>query len=242
MSTIAERRRAQAAAVLVLEELSDAESPATISPSLPTRAQAALRHLTSPDQLHDMLSELLTMVAALPAGATFRADSAQQDFTQEFQATRAAPGSHSREAFYLALAQGGLIPVTALRSNSQHSSSAITRAVREGRRFFVELDGVRALPAFFLDPRYRLRDLEHVTKQLHGISDAAKWVFFILPKGLLSRTLQSTPPESSEGVAEARGSTGSAEPGNVVLRTPLQAIEDGDIELVLRTAAAYAAS
>jgi hypothetical protein len=238
MSTIAERRRAQAAAVLVLEELSDAGSPATISPSLRTRAQAALRHLTLPDQLHDMLSELLTMVAALPAGATFRADSAQQDFTSALQAARVASGNHSREGFYVALAQRRLIPVTALRSNTEHSSSAITRAVREGRRFFVELDGIRALPAFFLDPRYRVRDLEAVTKQLRGISDAAKWVFFILPKGSLSRALL----EGSEDVAAAWGSTGSAEPGNVTLRTPLQAIEDGDIELVLRTAAAYAAN
>lgn len=242
MSTIAERRRAQAAAVLVLEELSDAASTETISPSLRSRAQFARKHLTSPEQLHDVLSELLTMVAALPAGAALRSDSGHPDFTQEPQAARVAPRNHSREGFYLALAQGRLIPATALRSNSEHSSSAITRGVREGRKFFVELDGIRALPAFFLDPRYRVRDLEAVTKQLHGISDGAKWLFFIMPKGSLSRSLLSTPLERSGDADEIQSSTGAIEPSVVTLRTPLQAIADGDIELVLRAAAAYGAS
>lgn len=241
MSTIAERRRAQAAAVLVLEELSGAASTETISTSLRTRAQFARKHLTSPDQLHDMLSELLTLVAALPAGAAFHSGPGHPDFTQELQAASVTPRNHSREGFYLALAQGRLIPVTALRSNAEHSSSTITRAVREGRKFFVELDGIRALPAFFLDPRYRVRDLEAVTKQLHGISDGAKWLFFTMPKGPLSRASPPTPLERSRNPHEVQSSTGASEPSNVVLRTPLQAIEDGDIELVLRAAAAYAA-
>ncbi len=242
MSTIGERRRAQAAAVLVLEELSDAVSPETISPGLRQRAQSALRHLSSPDQLHDMLAELMTLVAALPAGTAFRYGAGSSEVARELLAAPVALRNHAREEFYLALAQGRLIPVTALRLKAQSSSGAISRAVREGRKFFVELDGIRALPSFFLEPRYRVRDLEAVTKLLRCISDGAKWLFFTMPKGSLSRTVPSTASERAGDEDGIQSSTDTTEQSKVLFRTPLQAIEDGDIKLVLHIAAAYAAS
>ena len=242
MSTIAERRRAQAAAISVLEELCDQTDSSTTAMGLRARSRSALRHLTSPDQLHDLLTELLSVVASLPAGAMFQSNQERSGSGQVFEVALDSPRTHAREGFYSALAHGRLIPSAMFRSSSGLSSSALSRAVREGRLFFVELDGIRAFPSFYLDRRYRLRDLEQVAKRLQGMSGGAKWLFFVMPKGSLSRGLASTSHANAGDAVVAEGSGAAAGADAVSLRTPLQAIEDGDIELVLRTATGYAES
>lgn len=242
MSTIAERRRAQAVAISVLEEVSDPSRPSPVSRALQARAESALRHLTAPAQLHDHLSELLSMIASLLACAAFGSTMQHVGSVEAAKASPGFPRNHLRDGFYLAIARGSLVPTTVFRSSSGRSSSALSRAVRAGRLFFVELDGIRAFPSFFVDPRYPLRDLEAVTKQLAGISFGAKWLFFVLPKASLS-SAKAVAPSGYSGDATAVHSAGcAAEADGVSLRTPLQAIEDGDVELVLRIAAAYAAS
>lgn len=116
-------------------------------------------------------------------------------------------------SFNAALQQGVLIDSAGFQAACQQTPEAISEGVLAGRIFCVELDGVRAYPSFYLDSRYDRKQLEAVTKLLGDLSGASKLQFFSTPKGSLSL------PDR--------------------LRTPLQAIEDGDIELVKRSALGF---
>lgn len=150
------------------------------------------------------------------------------------------PRDNVRERFYGGLARAELLAGTEFEVREGRSRASIAKAVRAKRLFFVEFDGVRAYPAFFVDPRYRRRDLESVTIALGDVSPGGKYLFFVLPKGSLCKDAERDAPS-----AERRPS-GNSTAGFFVslrassVRTPLLALEEGDIEAVLRGAAGYA--
>lgn len=65
------------------------------------------------------------------------------------------------------------------------SEEALTRAHRASRVFCFEADGLLVYPAFFLDPRYDVRQLESVCKRLGALPGGSKWQFFVTRKGSL---------------------------------------------------------
>jgi len=116
--------------------------------------------------------------------------------------------------FDTALARGLLLRHAQVLSSSNLSHEKLDKAVLASRLFYVEVAGVRAYPAFYFGTRYDRAQLFAVTKTLGYLSGGSKWQFFMTPKGSLARS-DSTP------------------------RTPLQALEDGDIELVKRAALGF---
>ena len=76
--------------------------------------------------------------------------------------------------------------------------------------FALSIDGFRLYPAFYADPRYCIYALESTSRNLANVSDGAKWLFFTQAKGSL-----------------ALPSGSGRETGTP--RTPLQAIEAGDV-------------
>lgn len=87
---------------------------------------------------------------------------------------------------------------------------ALNKAVKAGRIFALESGGDNYYPAFLADPRLERRRAERVTKTLGDLSSWEKWLFFTSPKASLGR------------------------------RTPIEAMQQGDYERVLRAAAAQA--
>jgi len=93
---------------------------------------------------------------------------------------------------------------------------ALSKAVTAKRMFYLEVGGIRAYPAFYLDDGLERAQVEAVTKLLGDLSGGSKWLFFTTPKGSL-----------------AKADSGRA-------RTPLEALMDGDFEKVKQTAAGHA--
>ena len=139
-----------------------------------------------------------------------------------------APQDEVQATFDSELAKGELLESSHFQERAGWTRQALSKAVLAGRLFYLEVAGVRAYPAFYLDLRYNRKDVEAVTKLLGDLSGGSKWLFFTTPKGSLAR------PKSG-----SRTGTGSAS-RVAAPRTPLQALEDGDVELVKRFAAGHA--
>ena len=106
--------------------------------------------------------------------------------------------------------QGRLISAQELADRLTVSRQAISRSFKEGRLFALEGDGSRLwYPAFYADNKLSRRDLHNVTKALGAIPSSSKWQFFTSPKASLNG------------------------------RTPLQALQQGDREAVLASAAGF---
>jgi hypothetical protein len=86
---------------------------------------------------------------------------------------------------------------------------SLAKACDAHRIFCLKPEGVAVYPAFFVDPRYKVRQLEAITKRLGDMTGGSKWLFFTNTKGSL---------------------------GGV---TPLQALLAGKYALVMRVAQAY---
>lgn len=56
---------------------------------------------------------------------------------------------------------------------------------RASRVFCFEVEGLLVYPAFFVDPRYNVRQLESVCKRLGALPGGSKWQFFVTRKGSL---------------------------------------------------------
>ena len=151
-------------------------------------------------------------------------------------------GDKVQSTFDDLLARGELLESAEFQEQARWTRQALSRAVLAGRVFYLEVGGgIRAYPAFYLDPRYSRKDVESVTKLLGDISGGAKWLFFTTPKG----SLASPNGASAEARAPNKPRTKPTSGANHQLaggpRTPLRALEDGDVELVKRSAKAYAA-
>ena len=118
------------------------------------------------------------------------------------------------------LATGELLDqATFLESKPGWTVRSLARALRQHRLFRLEVGGVRAYPAFYADRRYDIHTLETVCKLLGDIPDGSRWLFFTQPKGSLA-------------IPANQGQRG-------VPRTPLQAIEAGEFDLVMRSAIGF---
>lgn len=129
----------------------------------------------------------------------------------------------SRSADLLMSAARGMIfsmfedfPSAALIATNRYAeeagltSSALDKALRAHRIFAVELAGERYVPGFYLDERYEKRQLESVCRALGDLPGGSKLQFFVTSKGSLGG------------------------------RTPLEALAQGKLSAVRRTAQGFA--
>ena len=65
------------------------------------------------------------------------------------------------------------------------SDESLVKACKAHRVFCLESEGVALYPAFFVDPSYKVRQLEVVSRQLGALPGGSKWQFFITGKGSL---------------------------------------------------------
>jgi hypothetical protein len=68
------------------------------------------------------------------------------------------------------LATGQLLESGTFQKQAGWTRQALSKAVNARRVFFLEVQGVRAYPAFYLDLRYNRKDLEAVTRLLGDLS------------------------------------------------------------------------
>lgn len=139
-----------------------------------------------------------------------------------------APQNKVQSTFEALLTSGELLESSQFRARVGWTRQALSKAVLGHRLFFLEVGAVRAFPALYLDLRYNRKDVEAVTKLLGDLSGGSKWLFFTTQKASLARS----------GAEPRAGQASAARQGRP--RTPLQAIEDGDVELVKLAAAGYA--
>ncbi|MBV8036366.1 hypothetical protein [Roseateles sp.] len=121
-----------------------------------------------------------------------------------------------RATFEGLLEKGALLESAQFQERAGITRQALSKAVTAKRMFYLEVGGIRAYPAFYLDDSLERVQVEAVTKLLGDLSGGSKWLFFMTPKGSL-----------------AKAHSGRA-------RTPLQALMDGDFEKVKQTAAGHA--
>ena len=103
-----------------------------------------------------------------------------------------------------------LLGSSAFASRIGWTRQALHKAQLANRVFYLESGGERFYPAFFADDRYQRHHLEAVAKLLGDLPGGAKWLFFTTPKGSLSR------------------------------RTPLHALEKGQLAQVKTAAEGFA--
>ena len=81
--------------------------------------------------------------------------------------------------------EGQLITPAAFAEGLQFSRQALSKALKARRVFYVDVQGRRHFPAFFLDPRYERRQLEDVCRALGELPGASKLQFFLTRKASL---------------------------------------------------------
>ena len=155
---------------------------------------------------------------------TRQMDSIRQDLVKASSAK--APRSKVRATFKRLLASGELLESSRFQEQAGWTRQALSKAVLSGRVFFLDVAGVRAYPAFYLDLRYNRRDVETVAKLLGDLSGGRKWLFFTTHKASLARSHAG--PRAGEVPAANHA------------RTPLEALDDGDLDRVKRAAIGYA--
>lgn len=109
--------------------------------------------------------------------------------------------------------QQHLVPLGEFQARmSWKSPQSVSRALAAHRIFSMDVEGQAYFPTFFADAMYSRKHLAAVTRQLGNLPGAAKLQFFGSRKGSLNG------------------------------QTPLQALAAGQLETILRLAAAYAES
>jgi hypothetical protein len=81
--------------------------------------------------------------------------------------------------------EGQLISPAALAEGLKFSRQALSKALKAHRMFYVDVQGRRHFPAFFLDPRCERRQLEDVCRALGELPGASKLQFFLTRKASL---------------------------------------------------------
>ena len=121
-----------------------------------------------------------------------------------------------RSTFHALLKSGELLDSASFQERAGITRQALSKAVSARRMFYLEVGGIRAYPAFYLDASLERAKVEAVTKLLGDLSGGSKWLFFTTAKGSLATPRSGTP------------------------RTPLQALMDGDFDKVTQTAIGFA--
>ena len=105
---------------------------------------------------------------------------------------------------------GFLLTSANLCTRRQFSRQALSRAVKDGRVFWLDgPSGTQLYPAFFARPKSERLAFEKVSRALGNLSGASKWQFF------------TTPKRSLEGIS------------------PVEALNQGDTESVITAAVAF---
>lgn len=78
-----------------------------------------------------------------------------------------------------------LVDSTSFTQKRNVTRQALSKALKAHRVFYVEVEGQRYFPDFFLDPRYERRQVEDVSKALGELPGASKLQFFTTKKASL---------------------------------------------------------
>ncbi|MDR5879403.1 hypothetical protein [Caballeronia sp. LZ032] len=152
----------------------------------------------SDDELEHQLRSCLTR-AATPEG-----NQARSGFEGAFDKDEVLRG---REA--LVRERRLMKPATFLQELGV-TKQALSKAVKSGRMFSLDVGPATYYPAFYLDLDVDRKQLQKVTQELGSLPGWSKWQFFTQPKGSLGR------------------------------RTPLEALAEGMVEDVRMAAQAFA--
>lgn len=79
-----------------------------------------------------------------------------------------------------------LVDPAAFVEHRKVTRQALSKALKAHRVFYVEVDGRRYFPSFFLDPRLERRQVEEVSKVLGELPGTSKLQFFTTGKGSLA--------------------------------------------------------
>lgn len=148
-----------------------------------------------------------------------------------------------QQTFDALLASGELLETNEFLRRVGCSRRELGDAVHSRRLFNVVVGGKEAYPAFYLDTRYDRRELETVCEMLDDLSGGSKWLFFRTPRASLAKPIAGSPTALARAGRAVTWPIPKADtylgPSGMA-RTPLQALEDGELELVLRAAGGYA--
>jgi hypothetical protein len=153
------------------ERVADAPRDALVEGGLKSRAQdTGLRDLTAElDHLSERIDAIRVRLAAgaesplLPPAERDKAGQAMQRLADE----------------------GQLVAPAAFAEGLNFSRQALSKALKARRVFYVDVQGRRHFPAFFLDPRFERRQLEDVCRALGELPGASKLQFFLTRKASL---------------------------------------------------------
>jgi len=126
-----------------------------------------------------------------------------------------SPRDLIRETMSAALAAGDLVEAHEFRLRLGLTQGALADAEAQATLFGIPFEGRRLYPGFFLDQHFDQAALQSVARLLAPISAGARYLFFTSRNAYL---------------ADAQGRA----------RTPLEALQMGDLERVRRAAAGYA--
>jgi len=155
-------------------------------------------------------ADLLRLMRRLVGKKHRRAPSQSQGQPEDNQALMAQLHADAMAGRAQLHAAGELLGSAAMQAQLGVSRQALSKAVHERRLFWVDgPGGVHWYPGFFATSRAHRRDLERVSVELGELPGSTKWQFFTTPKHSLAG------------------------------RTPVQALESGDVDRVLRTAGEF---
>ena len=151
--------------------VADAPRDALVEGGLKSRAQdIGLRDLTAElDHLSERIDAIRVRLAAgapqplLPPAEREKAAQAMQQLADD----------------------GQLVPAAVFAEGLHVTRQALSKALKARRVFYVDVQGRRHFPAFFLDHRYERRQLEDICRALGELPGASKLQFFLTRKASL---------------------------------------------------------
>jgi hypothetical protein len=152
------------------ERVADAPRDALVEGGLKSRAQDI--------GLHDLTAELDHLSERIDA-IRIRLATATESLLPPAEREKAG------QAMQRLADDGQLITPAAFAEGLQFSRQALSKALKARRVFYVDVQGRRHFPAFFLDPRYERRQLEDVCRALGELPGASKLQFFLTRKASL---------------------------------------------------------
>lgn len=156
------------------------------------------------------LNKIQALLERHAAPAPFRQDKANAAAIQANQEFTAQLDQQSLDYRQWQLEEGLLLTSANFLAPLGISRQALSKAVKEHRMFFVDgPSGSQLYPAFFVTDKQKRRLLEKVARALGDLPGPSKWQFFITPKISLGG------------------------------RSPVMAVNDGDIDRVMAAAAAF---
>jgi hypothetical protein len=152
------------------ERVADAPRDALVEGGLKSRAQDI--------GLHDLTAELDHLSERIDA-IRVRLATAAEPLLPPAEREKAG------QAMQRLADEGQLITPAAFAEGLQFTRQALSKALKARRVFYVDVQGRRHFPAFFLDPRYERRQLEDVCRALGELPGASKLQFFLTRKASL---------------------------------------------------------